>query len=92
MGSIQAGDMLAGPANLYIMSQIKKKTLQYSTYINKQTELFRKIIFTLNNLTTKAVEHDMLCGHNTTSLCSIKFLILISFGEGVGKHDYTWYA
>lgn len=42
-----------------------------------------KIIFTLNYLTTKVVEHDMLCGPNTTSLCSIN-LTLVSVGEGAG--------
>lgn len=51
-----------------------------------------KIIFTLNYLTTKAVEHDMLCGPNTTSSCSINFLTLISFGERVDKRECVWCA
>lgn len=43
-----------------------------------------RIIFLFNYLTTKAVANDMLCGPYTTSLCSINFLTLISFGEGTG--------
>jgi len=45
------------------------------------------MIFTLNYLTTKAVEHDVLCGLNAISLCSI-FLTLISVGEEAG-HSRT---
>lgn len=46
-----------------------------------------RIIFLFNYLTTKAVVNDMLCGPYTTSLCSINFLTLISFGEGAGLNQ-----
>lgn len=43
-----------------------------------------KIIFTLNYLSTKAVEQDMLCEPNTTSLSLLNILTLVSAGKGAG--------